>query len=93
MGQPSFYHATVALYLQIEICNLDRTKSSFLATSSYEKVIFEKNLSYKVFQHPTDVHVYARSFADFGSHGPPPILFMFDTMKALEIKSILRLYE
>ena len=43
MGQSSFYHATVALFLQIEICNLDRTKSSSLATSSYEKVIFAKN--------------------------------------------------
>ena len=28
---------------QIEICNLDRTKSSFLATSLYKKVIFTKN--------------------------------------------------
>ena len=33
MGHPSFYHATVALSFQIEICNMDRTKSSFLATS------------------------------------------------------------
>ena len=57
MGQPSTYHATVALSFQIEICNLDRTKSSFssfplfhmnlnnkLATSLYKKVIFTKNL-------------------------------------------------
>ena len=43
MGQPSFYHATVALSFQIEICNLDRTKFSFLATSLYQKVIFNKN--------------------------------------------------
>ena len=43
MGQPSIYHATVALSFQIEICNLDRTKSSFLATSLYKKVIFSKN--------------------------------------------------
>ena len=43
MGQPSIYHATVALSFQIEICNLDRTKSSFLATSLYKKVIFTKN--------------------------------------------------
>ena len=51
MGQPSIYHATVALSFQIEICNLDRTKkkkSSFLATSLYKKVIFTKKLSYKV---------------------------------------------
>ena len=47
MGQPSIYHATVALSFQIEICNLDRTKSSFLATSLYKKVI-KKKLSYKV---------------------------------------------
>ena len=44
MGQPSIYHATVSLSFQIEICNLDRTKSSFLATSLYKKVIFTKNL-------------------------------------------------
>ena len=43
MGQPSIYHATVALSFQIEICNLDRTKSSFLATSLYKKVIFIKH--------------------------------------------------
>ena len=43
MGQPSIYHATVALSFQIEICNLDRTKSSILATSLYKKVIFTKN--------------------------------------------------
>ena len=43
MGQPSIYHATVALSFQIEICNLDRTKSSFLATSLYKKVIITKN--------------------------------------------------
>ena len=43
MGQPSFYHATVALSFQIEISNLDRTKSGFLATSLYKKVIFTKN--------------------------------------------------
>ena len=43
MGQPSIYHATVALSFQIEICNLDRTKYSFLATSWYKKVIFTKN--------------------------------------------------
>ena len=42
MGQPSIYHATVALSFQIEICNLDRTKSSFLATSLHKKVIFTK---------------------------------------------------
>ena len=50
MGQSSFYHATVALFLQIEICSLDRTKSSSLATSSYEKLIFAKNwvTTYKV---------------------------------------------
>ena len=43
MGQPSFYHATVALSFQIEIHNLDRTKSSFLATNLYKKVVFTKN--------------------------------------------------
>ena len=43
MGQPSIYHAIVALSFQIEICNLDRTKSSYLATSLYRKVIFTKN--------------------------------------------------
>ena len=48
MGQPSIYHATVSLSFQIEICNLDRTISSFLATSLYKKVIFTKNVSYKV---------------------------------------------
>ena len=32
-----------ALSFQIEIWNLDRTKSSFLATSLYKKVIFTKN--------------------------------------------------
>ena len=42
MGEPSFYHATVvvaAVYIsfQIEIYNLDRTKSSFLASSFYIK--------------------------------------------------------
>ena len=42
MGLPSFYYVTVALSFQIEICNLDRTKSSFLATSLYKKVIFTK---------------------------------------------------
>ena len=44
MGQPSLYHATVALSFRIEIWNLDKTKSSFLATSLYKKVIFTKNL-------------------------------------------------
>ena len=39
MGRPSFYHATVALSFQIEICNLDSTKSSFLAAHLYKKVI------------------------------------------------------
>ena len=39
MGQPSFYYATVVLSFQIEISNSDRTKSNFLATSLYEKVI------------------------------------------------------
>ena len=48
MGQPSFYYATVALPFQIEICNFDRTKSSFPATSLYKEVIFTKKLSYKV---------------------------------------------
>ena len=44
MGQPSIYHATVALSFQIEICKLDRTKSSVLdSTSLYKKVIFTKN--------------------------------------------------
>ena len=33
----------VALSYQIEICNLDRPKSCFLATSLYKKVIFTKN--------------------------------------------------
>ena len=41
-GTAFYYHATVALSFQIEICNLDRTKSSFLATSLYKKVIFTK---------------------------------------------------
>ena len=35
---PSLLRATVALSFQIEICNLDRTKSSFLAT-----ILFLKN--------------------------------------------------
>ena len=38
---------------QIEICNLDRTKSSFLATSLYKKVIFTKNWVTRSC-HPTD---------------------------------------
>ena len=33
MGQPSFYHATAALSFQIEICNSDKTKFSFIALS------------------------------------------------------------
>ena len=36
MGQPTFYHATVALSFQIEICNLDRVKYSFLAASLFK---------------------------------------------------------
>ena len=53
-GQPSFYHATVALSLQIEIYNLDRTKSSFLyCTSLYKKVIFTKNWVTRSY-HPTN---------------------------------------
>ena len=47
MGQPSFYHATVALSFQIEICNLGRTKSSFVATSLL-KNNFLQTFSYKV---------------------------------------------
>ena len=39
----TIYHATAALSFQIEICNLDRTKSSFLFTSLYKNVIFTKN--------------------------------------------------
>ena len=53
MGQPSFYHATVALSFQIEICNLDRTKSSVLATSLYKNIIFTKNWVTR-FYYPTD---------------------------------------
>ena len=43
MNGTTFYHATVALSFQIEICNLDRTKSSFLPKSLCKKVIFTKN--------------------------------------------------
>ena len=57
MGQSSFYHATVALSFQIEICNLDRTKSSFLATSLYKKVIFTKNWV-TMSCHPTDEYMW-----------------------------------
>ena len=32
MGQPSLYHAIVALSFQIEIYNLDRRKFSFVAS-------------------------------------------------------------
>ena len=53
MGQPPFYHATVALSFQIEICNLDRTKRRFLATSLYKKVISTKNWVTRSC-HPTD---------------------------------------
>ena len=48
LGQPSFYRATVALSFQIEIYNLERTKSSLLATSLYKKSNFHQKLSYKV---------------------------------------------
>ena len=44
--QPSIYHATVSVSVQIEICNLDRTKSSFLATSLYKRCIFTKSFCY-----------------------------------------------
>ena len=47
------YHATEALSLQIEICTLERTKTSLLATSLYKKVIFTKNLVTRSC-HPTD---------------------------------------
>ena len=50
MGQPSFYHATVALSFQIEICNLDRTKSSVLATSLYKKMILTNNWDTRSYQ-------------------------------------------
>ena len=56
MEQSSFYHATVALSFHIEICNLDRTKSSCLATSLY-KVILTKHLV-AWFYHPTDDMVF-----------------------------------
>ena len=61
MGQPSIYHATVALSFQIEICNLDRTNSSFLATSLYEKVIFTKNLVTRSCRPSDDMHLCIRS--------------------------------
>ena len=32
-----------SIFFSIKICNLDRTKSTFLATSLYKKVIFTKN--------------------------------------------------
>ena len=35
MGQPCFYHATVALSFQIEIYNLDRTKASVLHVATH----------------------------------------------------------
>ena len=66
MGQPLFYHATVALSFQIEICNLDRTKSSCLATSLYKKVIFTKNWVTRSC-HPTDVMYYTMQRSCRGS--------------------------
>ena len=56
MGQPSIYHATVALSFQIEICNLDRTKSSFLATSLYKRK-FHQKLSTRSCR-PSDILVF-----------------------------------
>ena len=45
MGQPSFYHATVALSFQIEICNLDRGRRWFPSFKIiFKKVIFIQNL-------------------------------------------------
>ena len=55
MWQPSFNHATVDLSFQIEICNLDRTKSSFLAKSLYKKSNFHHKLSYKVLSLHQDI--------------------------------------
>ena len=54
MGQPSLYHATMALVLQIDISNLDRTKSSLLSckflyqTSNFTKVWVTRSY------HPSD---------------------------------------
>ena len=73
MGQPSFYHATVPFSLQIEIRNLDRTESNFLAARSYQKrVIFKKNWVRK-FYHPTNdmcTNVYLPKSLFF----PPPLV-------------------
>ena len=64
MGQPSFYHATVALSFQIEICNLDKTKSSFLATSLYKNVIFTKNWVTRSC-HPSDEYKLLKKVLQF----------------------------
>ena len=42
----TFYHAIVDLSLQIEICNLDRTKSSVQATNLYKKSNFHQKFNY-----------------------------------------------
>ena len=49
MGQPSFYHATVALSFQVEICNLNRIKSSFLPTSLLYKNNFHRKIELQGF--------------------------------------------
>ena len=60
MGQPSIYHATVALSFQIEICNLDRTKFSVLATSLYKKFIFTKNWVTRSCRPSDDIQLWER---------------------------------
>ena len=42
--------------LQVEICNLDRTKSSFLATSLYNKVIFTVKIELQGLVAPTSIY-------------------------------------
>lgn len=55
MGQHSFYHAMVSLSFQIEMENLDRIKSSCIATRLYKKSNFHQKLSYKVLISPPTI--------------------------------------
>ena len=70
-------HTTVALSFKIEIYNLDRTKSSFLATSLYKKVTFTKNWVTR-FYHPTD-----DAFLTFFLLTHPRTGFIFRRIKSL----------
>ena len=56
MGQPSFCHVTVALSFQIKICNLDRTKACFVATSLNKKYIFTRNWVTRLYHPTNDLH-------------------------------------